>query len=315
MRALVTGASGFVGSAVVRELLREGVAVRALVRTTSPWLNLEGLAVEAAYGDLDDLDSLRRAVRGCDVVYHLAALYSTRAEDAARLYQVNVEGTRRLLQAAQEAGVGRFVHTSTIGTIGRPPGGRPATEEWPFTGGAAASPYARSKAEGERLALAAAGEGFPVVVVNPCAPVGPGDRTPSSTGARILAVLRGRAPAFVRGGINFVPVGDVARGHLLAAARGRVGERYILGHAQGNLSREGFLRLVARVAGLPAPRVRTRNPIALLRQALRPAGRGQEPSALTADPRKAIVELGLPQTPLERAFAEAVEWFRAHGYV
>ncbi len=315
MRALVTGATGFVGSAVVRELLAEGVEVRALARATSSLANLEGLAVEITRGDLGDSLALRQAVRGCGTVYHLAALYSTRAEDAGRLYEVNIQGTERLLAAAQEAGVGRFVHTSTIGTIGRPPGGGLAREEYPYREWESGSHYARSKALAEARALAAAAAGFPVVVVNPCAPVGARDRGPSSTGARILAVLRGQIPSFVPGGINFVAVRDVARGHLLAAERGRTGERYILGHAQGNLDRDAFVRLVAQAAGMPVPRLHRRNPLGRLGEALAPRRRGRQPEALTADPRRAIAELGLPQTPLAEAFAEAVAWFRANGYV
>jgi len=315
MRALVTGATGFVGSAVVRELLAAGVEVRALVRTTSPRENLQGLAVEVVEGDLSDLASLRRAVQGCQVVYHLAALYSPRPEDGGHLYEVNVGGTERLLQAAQEAGVLRFVHTSTIGTVGRPPGGGLASEQYPFNDWERGSHYARSKALAEAKALAAARAGFPVVVVNPCAPVGARDRGPSSTGHRILAVLARRIPSFPLGGINFVAVRDVARGHLLAAERGRPGERYILGHAQGNLDLATFVRLVAEVAGIPAPRLRARNPLLRLYGALRARERGQQPEALTADPHKAISELGLPQTPLPEAFAEAIAWFREHGYV
>lgn len=315
MRALVTGATGFVGSAVVRELLADGVEVRALVRARSPLVNLEGLEVERVQGDLDDLASLRRALLGCDVVYHVAAFYSNRPEDAARLYQVNVEGTARLLVAARASGVSRFVHTSTIGTIGRPTGGGPATEDCGWPDLKSASHYARSKVQAEENALAAARDGFPVVVVNPCAPIGARDRGPSSTGARILAVLRGQVPPYLREGINFVAVRDVARGHLLAAERGRTGERYILGHAQGNLGLEAFVRLVARVGGIPAPRIRSRNPLTRLRQALHPANRGWQPSGLTADPSKAIRELGLPQTPLEEALAEAIAWFREYRYV
>jgi len=315
MRALVTGGTGFVGSAVVRELLAAGAEVRVLVRPTSSLANLDGLAVELVHGDPDDAEALRRAVHGCGAVYHVAALYSSRPEDAGRLYQVNVEGTDRLLEAAREAGVARFVYTSTIGTIGRRSDGRPPDESCAFDAWETASHYARSKILAERKALAAAAEGFPVVVVNPCAPVGPRDRGPSSTGARILAVLRGQLPSFVRGGINFVAVRDVARGHLLAAERGRIGERYILGHARGNLDLEGFVRLVARVAGVPTPRLGPRNPLARLRRVLAPREQGWQPLALTADPGKAIAELGLPQTPLEEAMAEAVAWFREHGYV
>jgi dihydroflavonol-4-reductase len=326
MRALVTGGTGFVGSAVVRALLADGASVSCLVRPGSDRRNLAGLPVELIEGDLDcaATPALRSALADCQQVYHVAALYSTRPEDAERLWQVNVEGTRRILEAAWEAGVERMVHTSTIGTIGQRDDGRPPTETDAFQGWATASPYARSKLEAERVALALAEQGAPVVVVNPCAPVGARDIKPSSTGQRILDYLAGRTPSISPGGINFVSVEDVAAGYVLAARRGRIGQRYILGHAQGNLTLPDFLALMARVTGLPAPgdgasltRRLWRRVRALMRPApIQPeATGGLRPLALIADPTRAIEELGLPQTPLEDAFAQAVAWFRANHYV
>jgi len=326
MRALVTGGTGFVGSAVVRALLAQGVEVRCLVRpATAPGTsraNLAGLDVALYEGDLDDASSLAGALRGCEQLYHVAALYSTRPEDAAAMYRVNVDGTRALLQAAAEAGVQTIVHTSTIGTIGRPAGDRLPTEEDVFTDLSGASAYALSKLEGEREALAWAVRGLRVVVVNPCAPVGARDIKPSSTGARILAYLQGRVPSFLDGGINFVAVQDVAAGHLLAAERGQQGQRYILGNAAGNLTLEDFCALLEAVTGLPRPAAAAATPgwralAGRLRRVLasrRRAPADHRPAALTADPSRAIVELGLPQTPLEQAFGEAVAWFREHGY-
>jgi dihydroflavonol-4-reductase len=320
MRALVTGGNGFVGSAVVRALLAQGWEVACLVRPQSDLRNLQGLEVALIPGDLEDPSSLRRALPGCRHLYHVAAFYSSRPEDAQRLWRINVEGTRHLLHAAAEAGLERIVHTSTIGTIGRPPEGRLPTEEDPFTAWETASPYVRSKLEAERLALELAHRGAPVVVVNPCAPVGAGDLKPSSTGARIVAYLQGREPSFLPGGINFISVEDVAQGHLLAAQRGRIGARYILGHAQGNLRREDFYALMEAVSGVKPPVVRHGGLRGTLRALLRrgsagtPAA-GHQPFALTADPGRAIRELGLPQTPLEIAFRQAVAWFRAHGYI
>jgi len=273
---------------------------------------------------LSDSDSLRQALRGCRQLYHVAAFYSTRPEDAKAMFTINVEGTRNILQAALELGLERIVHTSTIGVIGRPSDGRLPTESDLFDDWANASPYVRSKLEAERIALELAAHGAPIVVVNPCAPVGARDIKPSSSGARIIAYLMGRTPSYLPGGINFVSVEDVAAGHLLAARHGRAGERYILGHAEGNLTLDDFCVLLERVSGLPQPRqANASTPLAVLRAALRRlrgdprsqlAAPGYRPQALTAAPSRAIHELGLPQTPLEVAFRQAIVWFRANGY-
>lgn len=329
MNALVTGATGFVGSAVVRALLARGATVRALVRPGSNRLNLAALkGVITVEGDLTRPESLAAAIRGCDTVFHVAAFYSTREEDARLMYQANVGGTKNILQAARAAGVTRFVHCSTIGTIGRPAGGALPTEEDEFATWETSSHYARSKYLAEELALSACRTGLPVVVVNPCAPVGAGDIKPSSTGQRVLDYLEGRMPKFLAGGINFVSVEDVAKGHILAAERGRVGQRYILGHRDGNLTLDEFLSLMERVTSLPRPRLHEPRDSAwhLLRRLHRatppsipPARGGPSPStappALTCNPAKAINELGLPQTPLDQAISEAVVWFGCHGYI
>jgi dihydroflavonol-4-reductase len=324
MRALVTGGTGFVGSAVVRALLAHGVEVVCLVRAGSDRRNLMGLPVKLTEGELDQPATLGRSLEGCQQLYHVAALYSTRPQDAVRIWQVNVEGTQRILEAAWAAGVERIVHTSTIGTIGQRQDGRPPTEEDVFNDWATASPYARSKIEAERLALDLAARGAPIVVVNPCAPVGARDIKPSSTGQRILDTLHGRTPSISPGGINFVSVEDVAVGHVLAALKGRTGQRYILGNAQGNLTLSGFLTMIASVTELPAPESAnslSRRLWRRLRMLMRPepvsfnVTVGLRPSALIADPTLAIHELGLPQTPLEQAFAEAVTWFRSNHYV
>ncbi len=325
MQALVTGGTGFVGSAVVRELLKDGIQVVCLVRPTSDLRNLAGLDVTLVQGDLNDTVSLRAALRGCQQLYHVASYYSTRPEDAPIIQRINVEGSLNVLQAAAEAGLARIVHTSTIGTIGRPKSRRLPTEEDLFDDWDRASPYARSKLEAEAIAIRLAKQGAPIVVVNPCAPVGARDIKPSSTGARIIAYLQGRVPSFSPGGINFIGVEDVARGHLLAAQRGRPGERYILGHAQGNLTRDGFYALMQRVSGVRPPEQRPALGLGRVRAVLREWLQGNalsanerldyRPTALTADPTRAIRELGLPQTPLEVAFRQAIVWFRANGYV
>jgi dihydroflavonol-4-reductase len=254
------------------------------------------------------------------------------------MYEVNVHGTKSVMRAALRSGVPRVVHTSTIGTIGQPEDGSLATEATPFNLWDTASHYAKSKYLAEVVVLNMCAQGLPAVVVNPCAPVGPRDIKPSSTGQRLLDYLHGRQPSFVPGGINFVSVDDVAEGHVLAAEKGRIGERYILGHRDGNLSLAAFLALMERVSGTtpgPGPRGQrssylgtkrtfshgARRVLSLLRRdepdraRRNGAAQGFRPLALTCDPSKAVSELGLPQTPLDNAFAEAVAWFKENGYV
>ena len=324
MRAFVTGATGFVGSAVVRSLLRRGVATKVLARPSSDLGNIAGLDVELFYGDLRDKDALVRALYHCDVLYHVAAYYSTDEANSQTMYEVNVRGTQVVMRAALEAGVQRAVHTSTIGTIGQPVDGSLATEATAFNLWDTASDYVKSKYLGEVAALRFCQAGLPVVVVHPCAPVGPRDSKPSSTGQRLLDYLHGRLPSFVEGGINFVAVDDVAQGEVLAAEKGRVGERYILGHKEGNLRLEDFCALMERVSGVMPPPI-PRRPFLRLRSVRDrfppPIGRDKacvrdlKPRALTCDPSKAVRELNLPQTPLATALAEAIDWFRQHGYV
>ncbi len=323
-RAFVTGATGFVGSALVRELLNDGVQVRALIRATSSLRNLEGLDVEMVRGDVLNEEVLQRGLRGCDVVYHVAGFYSTREEDAPLMYDVNVRGTKKVLNLALAMGANKIVHTSSIGTIGRPEGVSLPTEGAEFDLWDVASHYARSKYLAETEALVLGEKGFPVVVVNPCAPIGPRDIKPTSTGQRIVDYLRGQTPSFVPGGINFIAVEDVARGHILAAERGGIGQRYILGNAKGNLTLSDFLELMEEVSGVSLPGAAKAGVMAraraLVRRSLRYEKRtvpaeGHRPVALTCDPSRAIEELGLPQTSLETAFARAVQWFRENGYV
>lgn len=249
MKAFVTGATGFVGSAVVRSLLHRGIAVRVLVRPSSDLRNTAGLDVEVFYGDLLVEDDLAEALRGCDTLYHVAAYYSTNEADTQTMYEVNVRGTKALMRAALRADVARVVHTSTIGTVGQPADGSLATEGTSFDLWDACSHYAKSKYLSEATVLSMCEHGLPAVVVNPCAPVGARDIKPSSTGQRILDYLQGKLPSFIEGGINFISVADVAEGHVLAAEKGRVGEKYILGHRDGNLLLSDFLALMERVSG------------------------------------------------------------------
>jgi dihydroflavonol-4-reductase len=328
VRALVTGGTGFIGCHVVRELVTEGARVRVLVRPGSDRRALHGLPVDVVAGDLTAPGSLGPALAGVDTLYHVAADYRLWAPDPSVLYRVNVEGTRALLRAAEAAGVSRVVYTSSVGTLGIPPGGRPGTEDTPVRLEDMVGDYKRSKFLAEREAEAAAARGLPVVIVNPSAPVGPWDWKPTPTGRMLVDYLRGRMFAYLDTGLNVVHVRDVARGHLLAAARGRPGERYILGHAGGNLALRDIFRRLAGYTGVPAPRVRLLHGAALLIAAVCEGVarvRGGEPLvARTAvrmaskrmyfDPAKAVRELGLPQTPVDEALRDAVDWFWAHGY-
>jgi dihydroflavonol-4-reductase len=325
--ALVTGGTGFVGANVVRALLDAGATVRVLARPGGNRQALAGLRVEIAEGDLTDPASLRPAVAGISTLFHVAADYRLWARNAQEIYRANVEGTRDLLRIAAEAGVRRIVYTSTVGALGIPSDGTPGTEDTPVTLGQMVGPYKRSKFLAEQAALEQARAGVPVVIVNPSAPVGPWDVKPTPTGQMIVDFLRGRMFASLDTGLNVVHVRDVARGHLLAAERGRVGEKYILGHA--NLSLVEIFRRLAEISGLRPPRFRIPYAVAWL------AAAGMEGAArltrstpavpLTAvrmarkrmyfSPTKAVRELGLPQTDPGQALADAVAWFVEHGYV
>ncbi|MBI3911750.1 MAG: NAD-dependent epimerase/dehydratase family protein [Armatimonadetes bacterium] len=327
MAVLVTGGTGFIGSHIVRALIERGERPRCLVRRDSRLENLAGLPVERIEGDLTDPASLARAVRGADQVFHAAADYRLWSRDPAQLYCVNVAGTRALLRAAAEAGAKRIVYTSSVGALGIPADGSPGTEETPVALADMVGHYKRSKFLAEQEALRLAAQGAPVVIVNPSTPVGPGDIKPTPTGQIIVDFLRGRMPAYVDTGLNLVAVEDVAVGHLLAAERGRVGEKYILGCR--NLTLRETLEILATVTSLPAPRVRIPYHVAWMVGALdtliNGTLRGRPPRAPLEGVRmarkkmffsaeKAVRELGLPQSPVEQALARAVAWFREHGY-
>jgi dihydroflavonol-4-reductase len=325
MDALVTGGTGFVGANVVRELLGEGATVRVLARAGGERLALRGLSVEIVEGDLLDPASLGRAARGVETVFHVAADYRLWARDPRELFRTNVEGTRAMLEAAASAGAKRIVYTSTVGALGLPHDGTPGTEATPASLGDMVGPYKASKFLAEQVAREMADAGAPIVVVNPSAPVGPWDVKPTPTGQMIVDFMRGRMFASLDTGLNLVHVRDVARGHLLAARYGRVGERYILGHA--NLSLREIFGLLAVITGRRPPRVRIPYAVAWLGAACVEGGariRGRVPQvSLTAvrmakkrmyfDPSKAVSELGLPQTDVRQALEDAVAWFREHG--
>ncbi|HEX7125358.1 MAG TPA: hopanoid-associated sugar epimerase [Thermodesulfobacteriota bacterium] len=327
MSTLVTGGTGFIGSAVVRRLVARGDRVRVLVRPGSDTRLLAGLDVERVEGDLRDPESLARAVAGCELVFHVGAHYALWTRDPAALYASNVDGTRHLLAAAHRAGVGRIVYTSSVGALGVPRGGV-GTETTPVRLEEMVGHYKRSKFLAEREAEAAARRGVPVVIVNPSTPVGPGDVKPTPTGRIIVDLLTGRMPAYVDTGLNFVDVDDVAVGHLLAAEKGRVGERYILGHR--NMRLVEFLGLVAAAAGRRAPRLRLPVaavlPAAWVSQMVADRITGRHPRiplegvrmaarSMYFSSARAVAELGLPQSPIEGAVARAVQWFESNGYL
>jgi len=319
---LVTGASGFVGWHVARLLLERGARVRALLR---PGSRLRELGAETVTGDLRDPASLQTAVAGCGVVFHVAADYRLWAPDPQELYRSNVDGTRNLLDAARRAGVERVVYTSTVGCIGFVPGGL-GDETTPVTLEDMTGAYKRSKFLAEQVALRYASEGFPVVIVNPTAPVGDHDFKPTPTGKIILDFLRGSMPAFVDTGLNLVDVRDVALGHWLAFERGRPGERYILGAE--NLTLQEILQRLARIAGLKAPTLRIPYFVAFAAGVASTAWSrvtGRPPSVpldavrmsrtkMWVTHRKAERELGYSPGPVDQALAGAVAWFRSNGY-
>jgi dihydroflavonol-4-reductase len=325
MKALVTGATGFVGAAVARALLTAGWQVRALARSQSNRANLENLPLEVAVGDLTIAASLDAAVAGCDALFHVAADYRLGAPDPSQLYQTNVEGTRNLLIAAQRAGVARIVYTSSVATMGIPTDGSPGNEQTPATLEAMIGHYKRSKFLAEQAVLEAARGGAPIVIVNPSTPVGPGDVKPTPTGRLVLDAAAGRMPAYVDTGLNIVHVDDVAAGHLAALNRGRIGERYILGG--DDMTLEQILVHIAHTVGRKPPSVRLPYaailPFAYAAEAVAKitgrSGRLTLESVRMSRKRmffsstKAVRELGYEWRPAERALDDAVVWFRGRG--
>ena len=333
MKCFVTGASGFIGSHVVQELLARGHHVKALLRPGADGRGLEGLDCEHVSGDILDWRLLERELDGCDWCFHVAACYRLWMRDYAPMYAANVEGTSNVLEAAGKAGCQKIVYTSTVGCIGLPKevSGRiiPATESDGISEINSTCDYKRSKALAEALALDLFRQrGWPIVIVNPSAPIGPGDTKPTPTGRIIVDFLNRRMPAYVDTGLNWVDVRDVAIGHILAAEKGRPGERYILGNLKGNWTLHETFAALEEITGLPAPRLKVPNWLALgVAQISEGIAffTGNEPQATVAgarmaehkmwfDSNKAVRELGLPQTPPQRAFEDAVAWFRANGH-
>jgi dihydroflavonol-4-reductase len=326
---LVTGASGFVGSAVVRALLAQGEAVRVLLRPASQRANISGLDVEVVTGDLRDPASLKQAVAGCAGLYHVAADYRLWVADPRELYGVNVDGTRALMLAAAEAGATRIVYTSSVAALGLSKDGRPADEETPARLEDMIGHYKRSKylAEAEVRRLVES-ERLPAVIVNPSTPIGPRDIKPTPTGRIIVEAAAGRMPAYVDTGLNVVHVDDVAAGHLLAFEHGTVGERYVLGSENMRLAE--ILGEVARLVRRRPPSVRLPHglvmPVAVAAEAWAHISGSGEPFVTRDGLRmarklmffssaKAEQDLGYVARPARDALRDAVDWFREHGYV
>ncbi|MBE9118277.1 NAD-dependent epimerase/dehydratase family protein [Lusitaniella coriacea LEGE 07157] len=320
IRAFLTGGTGFIGANVARSLLNAGYEVRALVRPQSSWENLQGLEVEIVRGDLNDPE-LHRSLKGCRVLFHVAAHYSLWQADRAVLHQSNVLGTRNILAAARKARIERTVYTSSVAAIGVGEGGKVVDETYQSPPEKLVGYYKKSKYFAEQEALNAARLGQDVVIVNPSTPIGPWDIKPTPTGDIILRFLRRQMPAYVNTGLNFVDVRDVAQGHLLALEKGKTRDRYILGNQ--NLTLKALLDKLARITGLPAPR--TTVPICLplavawIDECLL-APLGKTPSVpldgvrmsqhpMYYDAAKAVGELGLPQSEIDVALKDATNWF------
>ncbi len=330
MKALVTGATGFVGFHVAAKLAGKGYNVRALARDENAGLELSSLGVEVVKGDIRDFGSVLEAARGCEEIYHLAADYRLWVPDPDGMYETNVAGTCNVMRAAREVGAGKVVYTSTVGALApSKKNGQPSKEDTPVSLRDMIGHYKRSKFLAEREVEKFAQEGLPVVIVNPSTPIGAMDRKPTPTGAMIVSFLNGKVPAYLDTGLNFASVEDVAEGHLLAARQGRVGEKYILGGH--NMELRDFYSELSRASGIKAPSVKIpyvpvliaayvsegvsrflnrKTPPAIPLTGVRMAGK-----YMYYDSTKAQNELGLPRTPITVAVRQAVEWFTGNGYV
>jgi dihydroflavonol-4-reductase len=334
MKCFITGASGFIGANLVHELVARGHSVKALLRPESDVRGLSDVDFKRVSGDLSDRRLLEREMSGCEWCFHVAASYQLWMRNYQPMYETNVEGTRNVLEAAGKAGCQRIVYTSTVGTIGLPKKLKgkfaPTDEQDIATEAQMTNHYKRSKFLAEAVAAhLCRREGLPIVIVNPTAPVGPRDVKPTPTGQVIVDFLNRKLPAYLDTGLNWVHVRDVAVGHILAAEKGHSGHRYILGHAEGNWTMREMLLALEEITGIRAPRMRVPHWVALAAAHLDEKisfVTGKPPKAPLAgvrmakykmwfNPGKAVRDLGLPQTPPKQALADAVEWFRANGYV
>jgi dihydroflavonol-4-reductase len=328
MTVLVTGAAGFVGSAVVRALLARGAAVRVFMRASSDHGNLADLPVERFFGDLRDRKSVDRAVTGCEAAFHVAADYRLWVPQPKEMFANNVDGTRNVMEAAGEAGVRRIVYTSSVATLGLLRAAEAADEDTPATQADMIGPYKQSKFAAEAVVRAmVAGRGLPAVIVHPSTPIGPWDRRPTPTGQIIVEAASGHMPAYVETGLNMVHVDDVAEGHLLALEEGKPGERFILGG--DNLTLKEILVQIAEVTGRPAPRIQVPHKVVMPIAAVAEMwGRisHREPFVTLDGVRlarkkmfftsqRAMRRLGYRPRPASEAIVDAIDWFDRHGYL
>ena len=327
MKTVVTGATGFLGAHIVRQLLQNGAEVRVLVRKGADRRNIEGLDIEAVTGDLLDKGSLAAAVKGCDRLFHAAADYRLWTRNPEAMYAANVEGTRNILQASVDAGMAKVVYTSTVGTLGNRGDGTPGDEETPVGLDDMVGDYKKSKYLAEQVAKEFAQRGLPLVIVNPSTPVGPLDIKPTPTGKLIVDFVSGRMPAYLDTGLNIVSAAECARGHILAAERGRIGRKYVLGGEDLHLSQ--ILAMLAEIASIPAPRWRLPyRPVLFAahingllatvtgREPLIPlAGVQMAKKLMFFSSKRANMELGYVTTPAYHPLKQAVEWFRTNGYI
>jgi dihydroflavonol-4-reductase len=328
MKTLLTGSTGFLGSAILRKLLEDGREVKVLIREKSDTTNIDGIDVEIAYGDLRDSYSLQSALSGCDVLYHTAAYYSLWNQDKQIIYDINVEGTRKILQAAQLKNIEKVVYTSTVGCVGLNKDTTPSNEGTPFNLNTLSNDYKKSKYQAEQVALEFARNGLPVVIVNPSTPVGPRDIKPTPTGKIILDFLNRKMPAYLETGLNLIDVDDCARGHILAERKGVPGDRYILGNQ--NMSLFDILITLENITGLKAPRIKMPFWVALSAgwacemvsnnltgkpPAVPLAGVKMAKYFMYFDSSKAVQKLGLPQNSTENALRRSVNWLKDNNYL
>jgi dihydroflavonol-4-reductase len=327
VKTLVAGGTGFIGGEIVRQLVQAGHAVKVIVREKSNPRNIAGLDIERVTGDIRDKAAIQRALSGCDTFFLTAAYFSHWAPNPRLLYDVNVGGTRSSLQAALEAGVSKVVYTSTNNAIGAAAGETPVNEEKEFNYWHTGDHYSMSKYIAENEARIFAIKGLPVVLVNPTLVIGRGDLRPTPSGQMIIDVVNRDLPGYIDGGVNIVDVEDVARGHLLAAEKGRIGERYLLGNR--NVSIRQYVAAIAKVAGVKAPKLKIpyHMAIALAKLFELQAAMTRKPPMVTAsevrigrmkewyDCSKAIGELGFSQTPMEETIRKAIQWFRENNYL
>ena len=328
-RTLITGATGFIGNHVTRMALEAGDDVRVMVMPGEDCSPLDGLDVEFVEGNLLDHSTFAPALKGVDKMYHLAALFAVWTKDPDLHYKINVQGTEALMKEALRADLEKVVYTSSVAAIGINPG-EMSNEETPFNCWPWASEYIMSKYIAHQVVKGLVSKGLPATMVLPGLPFGPGDRAPTPTGSVILQVLQGKAKNWWKGGVCLVDVRDVARGHILAMEKGRIGESYCLTNTEANMSSKALIEMVGRIAGIDGVATRELPPKVLLRAArlmeLWSKVTGKAPMTTYkntvyilqenfVDSSKAVRELGMPQNPIEQAIEDSISWFRENGYV